>query len=151
MIEPHLPLDAWDRRREVEVARLVVEVDPERLLRSDDAAQLVDEIHVPGGAPELAVRRGAQAGLLLHLHRLADRLVLDLAEPLPGKAPVRDCRARFEKLLRPEEAADVIGAKRRSRRRSRHCGPQSRGSFTSGNFSNSTLKSRPSFFSTRRT
>ena len=47
---------------------------PGRLL---DAAELVDEVHVPGRAAELAVGGRAQADVLLQLDRVADRVVLD--------------------------------------------------------------------------
>src|SRR4051812_7850956 len=148
VVEPDLSRDIGNGRGEIEVAPLVVEMYLERLLRPDDSSQLVDEIHVPGAAAELAVRRGAQAHLLLHPHDLADRLVLDLAEPLARQAPARERGPGFEELLRTEQAADVVGPERRC---GRHGAPQSRGSFTSRNLSNSTLKSRPAFFSTRRT
>src|SRR5215212_7330883 len=45
-----------------------------------DATELVDEIHVPGGAAELAVGGGPEPYLLLHPHDLPDRLVFDAAQ-----------------------------------------------------------------------
>ena len=46
----------------------------------DDAAELVDEVHVPRGAAELAVGGRLQPDLLLLAHDVADRLVLDAAQ-----------------------------------------------------------------------
>jgi hypothetical protein len=48
--------------------------------RRGDAAELVDEVHVPGGAAELAVGRRPQPTVLLLAHDVADRLVLDAAQ-----------------------------------------------------------------------
>ena len=42
--------------------------------------ELVDEVHMPGAAAELAVRDRAQADLFLLADRLADRVVLDRAQ-----------------------------------------------------------------------
>ena len=77
-----------------------------------DPVELVDEVHVPGGAAELTVRRRAQAHLLLLAHDLFDRLVLDLTElrrvdPAGGMVV-----ARLQQSGRAEQAADVVGAKR---------------------------------------
>ena len=44
------------------------------------AAELVDEVHVPGGAAELAVGRALQPDVALHLDDVADRVVLDRAQ-----------------------------------------------------------------------
>ena len=61
-----------------------------------DAVDLVDEVHVPRGAAELAVGGGLQADLLLHAHHVADGLVLDGAQLVGGAgrlgAPRADSR-----------------------------------------------------------
>ena len=44
------------------------------------AADLVEEIHVPGGAAEFAVGDALQADFLLQLDHVADRIVFDAAE-----------------------------------------------------------------------
>jgi hypothetical protein len=82
-------VDVQRRRRELDVALLVVELDLERVVGDLlDAAELVDEVHVPGGAPELAVGRAAQADRLLVGDPLADGVVLDCAQ-LVGVDPSR--------------------------------------------------------------
>jgi hypothetical protein len=75
-------------------------------------AELVDEVHVPGGAAELAVRGRAQAHLLLHAHDLADGVVLDGVQLLVVELAVGVRRARVEQPLRAQQAADVVGAER---------------------------------------
>ena len=75
------------------VALGVVELDRRGRPALRDAAELVDEVHVPGGAAELAVGRRLQADVLLHAHRVADGLVLDRAQLLgvdrPGRVVAR--------------------------------------------------------------
>ena len=65
--------------RELDVALGVVELDRQVARRLGDAVERVDEVHVPGGAAELAVGDRLQPDLLLHAHDVADRLVLDRA------------------------------------------------------------------------
>ena len=91
--QPDPVVDAERRRLEVEVARLVVEVHGELLVGRVDALELVDEVHVPRRTPELAVGRGAQAGLPLERHDVADRGVLDLLEARRRRAR-RSCAGR---------------------------------------------------------
>ena len=52
-------------------------------------------------------------GIALERDDLADRLVLDRAEPGGVEPAGRVLRARREQLGRAEQAADVVGAKRR--------------------------------------
>ena len=75
--DAQLALDVESGRRELDLAVLVHELDRDVSGLVRDPVELVDEVHVPGGAAELAVRGRAQADLLLHPDRLADRLVLD--------------------------------------------------------------------------
>ena len=49
-----------------------------------------------------------------HLHDVADRVVLDRAQRGGGDLAACELLARVEQLLRPQEAADVIGAERRA-------------------------------------
>ena len=71
--------------------------DVARFLR--DPVELVDEVHVPRRAAELAVRRGLQSDLLLHAHGLADRLVLDRTQlgvvDAPAACSSRASSSRF--------------------------------------------------------
>jgi hypothetical protein len=74
------------------------------------AVELAHEVEVPVVAPELAVGDRLQADRFLLRHRAADRRVLD-------RAQVRMlCFARGGELGRPQQAADVVGVKRRGRR-----------------------------------
>ena len=67
------------RRGELDVSVLVVELDGEMPGLLADAVDLVDEVHVPRGAAELAVGRRGQPDVLLPAHGVTDRLVLDRA------------------------------------------------------------------------
>ncbi len=53
-----------------------------------------------------------QAGVFLELHDFGDRLVLHLAQLGGIDLAARLALARFEQVFRPQEAADVVGAKR---------------------------------------
>ncbi len=76
---PSLPI--FERRRlERDLFLLVAHLDAQRLVGLADAAELIDEVHVPGATAELAVGRGLQPDVLLHLHDLADGVVLDRVE-----------------------------------------------------------------------
>ena len=75
-----------------------------------DAVEPVDEIHMPGGAPELAVRRRRQADVLLHADDRTDRVVFgrtELGLVDASRCPLLACG---EEGRRAEEAADVVGA-----------------------------------------
>jgi hypothetical protein len=80
VIHPELAGDPHRGRGELDVAGLVVEHAPQVLLGLLHASDLVYEIHVPGGPPELAVGDRAQPDVRLHRDRLADRGVLDGAQ-----------------------------------------------------------------------
>jgi hypothetical protein len=53
-----------------------------------------------------------EADVLLQLDHGADRLILDLGEPLAPDHAGREFVARAQQLRRPHEAADVLGAER---------------------------------------
>ena len=110
--DAELAVDVQRRRRELDVALLVVEGDGDVAGLLRDPVELVDEVHVPGGAAELAVGRRTQPDLLLLAHGLPDRVVLDPTE-LGGVDPA-GCVivARLQQLRRAEQAADVVGAER---------------------------------------
>ena len=80
-----------------------------------DSVELDDEVHVPGGSPELAVRHGTETDILLQAHRVADGLVLDRAQFGRVDPSLREVVARGEQVRRAEQAADVVGAERRCR------------------------------------
>ena len=108
---------ARPRRRELDRAPVVAEARLHRVLRALDAAELVDEVHVPGGAAQLPVGDRAQADLLLHRDRVANRLVLGGAQLLCGEAALVVRGAGLEQRRRTQQAADVVGAEGRRRPR----------------------------------
>ena len=65
---------------------------------------------MPGGAAELAVGGGLKADVLLHLHDVADRLVLDRAQRLVVDPAVGVVLAGAQQFGRSQQAADVVGA-----------------------------------------
>src|SRR6185437_6139545 len=102
-------------RGELDVAGLVVEHAPQVLLSLLHARDLVYEVHVPGGAPELADGDRPQPDLLLHPDRLADRVVLGGPQVTGGDRAARGFLTGLEQVAGAEQAADVIGAERRCR------------------------------------
>ncbi len=102
--------DAHHRRRELLGA--VGLPDGDRDVRLD-AAELLEEVDVEIGAAEFAVGDRLQAGVLLHLHDLGDRAILDRAQLRRRDLAARLLLARLEQVFRAQEAADVIGAERR--------------------------------------
>ena len=81
----------------------------------DHAVELRQEIDVKERAAEFTVGDAAQAEVLLELDDLADRAILDRAQLGGRKRCALRGSARLEQILRPQETADVIGAKRRLR------------------------------------
>ena len=78
-----------------------------------DPLQRVDEIHVPRGPSKLTIGDRLQTGLALELDRPDDRLVLGLPQVLaidPSRLEVGPSPQQF---WWPQEAADVVRAKRR--------------------------------------
>src|SRR5262249_20943621 len=90
-------------------------------LRRLDAAHLIKEIHVPGGAAELAVGHALKSNLLLKADDAADRLVRGLAQFLGGEAACLMRGACRDELVRAQQAAGMVGAE--GRRRARHDPP----------------------------
>src|SRR5689334_21610234 len=78
-----------------------------------DAVELRQEVDVEVRAPELAVGDAAQPEVLLELDDAANRLVLHLAKRGSVQRARLELVARVEQEFRPEEAADVVGAKGR--------------------------------------
>jgi len=113
VIEPERLVDAHGRRREDDAAARVVELDRGIGGELLDTAELVDEVHVPRGAPHFAVGRHLQPDRLLHAHRRAHGVVLDRAQLVGFETPVRVVGTRLQELRWAQQTADVVGAKRR--------------------------------------
>ena len=65
------------------------------------------------GAPEFAVGDAAQSQLLLEFDDAADRVVLDGAKLVRVDRAHAELFPRIEQEFRPQETADMVGAKRR--------------------------------------
>ena len=90
LLEPDRPVDPQRGRGELDRPCVVAELARACVSSAwRDAAELVDEVHVPGGAAELPVGGRLQADLLLHPHDLADR-----RRPRRRAAPRRDPAGR---------------------------------------------------------
>jgi hypothetical protein len=80
-----------------------------------EALHALEQHLAKGGAAELAVGRHLEADALLHGDGFADHPVLQGMQLGCGQ-PALDMRlARVAQLLRPDQAADMVGAKRRGR------------------------------------
>ena len=112
-LERDRPVDTDRGRRELQAPGLVDELHAQRgVVDPGHPAERVDEVHVPGRAPELAVGGAAQAGVLLHPHRVADGRILDATQRGGIDATRGAVRPRGEHLRWPEQAADVVGPER---------------------------------------
>ena len=105
--------DAEARGRELDRLGGVAEGDRQVPLGLLHPAQLVDEVHVPGGPPELPVGRRAQPEALLEGDGGRDGLVLDGGQGLGREPPRLVGRPGLEELARAQQAADVVGPERR--------------------------------------
>jgi len=102
--------------REFERTGVVLELDMEDPVGLGDAADLVEKIHVPGAAAELAIGDALEAELGLHRDGLFDAVVLAAAQGLGGYPALLMLGPRRQERLRSQQAADMIGAKRRTGR-----------------------------------
>ena len=75
--------------------------------------QLVDEVHVPGRAPELTVGGGLKADVFLHAHDVTDRAVLDRSQLVGRDVPSGERSTRRQQLGWPKQAADMVSAEGR--------------------------------------
>ena len=79
MIESNWSVDleggGGERRRTLGV----LEGDLQLLIGLADAAELVDEVHVPRGSAELAVRCALKPKIFLHPHGVTNRTILRFA------------------------------------------------------------------------
>ena len=94
-------------------ALVVAELHHEFLVGAGDAAELVDEVHVPRRAAELAVGHRAQAEVLLQGDDVADRVVLGRAQAVGVDAAFAEVLPGLHELARAQQAADVLGPERR--------------------------------------
>ena len=78
-----------------------------------DAVEPPEEIEMPPRPPQLAVRDAAQAQFLLLRDDALDLAVLDRLEPGRIERAVRIAPARVLERRGAQQAADVVGAKRR--------------------------------------
>src|SRR5262249_23093779 len=80
------------------------------LLDAGDAAQLVEKIHMPRVAPELAVGDGLKPDVFLHADDFADRGVLCLAQLACGDLAATVSSTRIHECLWAQQTADVLCA-----------------------------------------
>ncbi len=74
-----------------------------------DTAELVDVVGQPAPAPELPVCDRLQADILLHPHRLSDRIVLARAQLLGRDAARLELLTAAKQLRGAQQATDVVG------------------------------------------
>src|SRR5690348_10283737 len=101
-------------RGELQPALLVAELHRDALIGGRiDAAQPIDEVHMPGRPPELAIGGSLQTHLLLAADDLPDRLVLHLPQLVPADGAVGEILPGLQEPGRPQQAPYVIGPERR--------------------------------------
>ena len=105
-------VDSQGRGGELHGALVVLELDDQVLLGGADAAELVDEVHVPRAAAQLTVRGRLEADVLLHPYDGSDGFVLLGPQLLRRDPSGRRVVARPEELGGAEQAADVVGPER---------------------------------------
>ena len=91
-------VDSQGRGGELHGALVVLELDDQVLLGGADAAELVDEVHVPRAAAQLTVRGRLEADVLLHPHDGSDGFVLVGPQLLRRDPSGRRVAARLEEL-----------------------------------------------------
>ena len=105
-----LPLHLQCGGSEFDHALLVAELSFHVVLHLGRATHLVQEIHVPGGAAELAVGDTFQSQIFLLADDFADGLIFNTAQIGRSDASALFVFAGLEQLWRTEQAAHVIGA-----------------------------------------
>jgi hypothetical protein len=76
------------------------------------AFDLSQKVCVPNGAAIFAIRDALQTDLFLQFRHVADRAVFDFPQGLGGESSLLILLASAQKIRRPQQAADMIGAKR---------------------------------------
>ncbi len=79
-----------------------------------DALEPLEKIHMEISAAELAVGDPLEADVLLRAHDLADAFVLDCMQVFRREAAGGEFLPRLPQALGTQEAADVVGAERRT-------------------------------------
>ena len=79
-----------------------------------DALQPAEKIEMPEGAPEFTIGRELHADVFLLLDQLLDLFVLDRLELRGRDLALLALGARLLQALGAQEAADLVGAERRS-------------------------------------
>ncbi len=105
--------DLQGRRGEFDVAVRVVELHLQIVLGAGHATDLVQVVHVPGTPAKLPVSDCLKSDVLLAPDDLPDRFILGAAKLRRGQFTALVGLARLKQRLRPQQTADVIGAKRR--------------------------------------
>src|SRR5262249_42842843 len=75
---------------------------------------LPQKVCVPNGPAVFAIRDGLQAGLFLQLGHILNRAVFDFPQRLGGESSFLMLLASAQEFRRPQQAPDMIRAKRRS-------------------------------------
>jgi hypothetical protein len=97
---------------ECEIARGGMEGNRDLVVSFGNTADLVEKVHVPGSAAQLAVGDGLQSDFFLLLDEHADRRVFGRAQ-LDRRPPARlELRARLAQRWRSQQTADVVGPER---------------------------------------
>ena len=112
LVHPELARYAYRRGREHEVALGVVEDTLQFLLYLFHAGDLVDEVHVPGRTPELAVGDRVQPDILLELDDVADGVVFACPQLVFRDGAASCVFPGLQQAFRPEQAADVVRPER---------------------------------------
>jgi hypothetical protein len=103
-------------QRSLDRAGLVPELDAQHPVGLRDTPDLVEEIHMPGAAAKLAIGYPLEANLLLNPDHIPDHIVLDAAQFFGREATGLMLGPRPQQFRRAQQAADVVGAERRSHR-----------------------------------
>jgi len=77
-----------------------------------DASKLPEKVGVPDGPAIFAIRDALQADLFLQLRHIANTAVFDFPQRRGGQFAFLMLIAGEQELRRPQQTADVIGAKR---------------------------------------
>ena len=104
--------DVHDRRREIDVARGTVKAHGDAALGLD-SLELLEKIDVEVRAPIFAVGNSGKTCVFLEANDVADGGILDVAQLGATDFVLADAFARLEQRRGAQEAADVVGAKRR--------------------------------------
>src|SRR5262245_61864503 len=107
-----LAFDDCFGRRIFDVALGIVKFYWETALNSDPINRL-NKIHPPVIASKVAVGNTVQADLLLHLHDLADRFILQSLERVDRQFTLFHLLTRLYQSLGTQQAANVIGSEGR--------------------------------------